>query len=70
MRLAPGGPVESGNDDAGDADRVSGIVSQIKADLLLGHVSDLRAMVEQRLHDGTLDLSDAEVDRIVASLQA
>ncbi|HWR85986.1 MAG TPA: hypothetical protein VN200_08335 [Rhodoglobus sp.] len=60
-------PIQDGT-GAGDGDRVDGILEQVRGDIALGHVSDPRDTLEQRLHDAGITVDADELDGLVASL--
>ena len=60
-------PLQDTN-DASNADRLSGIIGQVKADIALGHDGDTRVLLEQRLHDAGIELSPAEFDLTLAEV--
>jgi hypothetical protein len=60
-------PMQDGT-GAGDGDRIDGILEQVRGDLTLGHVSDPREALEQRLKDAGISVDADELDGLVASL--
>ena len=63
-------PIEEGSDDASRAQKIDGVVEQVRGDLGLGHVDDVRVMVRQRLEDAGLPSSDEDVEAVVAAAGA
>jgi len=60
-------PLQDSN-NASDADRLSGIIGQVKADISLGNDGDSRILLEQRLHDAGIELSPAEFELTLAEV--
>jgi hypothetical protein len=63
-------PIEEGSDDASRAQKIDGVVEQVRGDLGLGHVDDVRVMVRQRLEDAGLPSSDEDVEAVVSAAGA
>jgi hypothetical protein len=63
-------PIEEGSDDASRAQKLEGVVVQVRGDLDLGHVDDVRVMVRQRLEDAGLASSDEDVESVIAAVGA
>lgn len=61
-------PIEDGHHDATDAQRLAGILTQVRADLALGHSHDATELLRQRLGDAGIELSDADFDAETAKL--
>jgi len=61
-------PIEEGSDDASRSQKLEGVVAQVRGDLDLGHVDDVRVMVRQRLEDAGLPSSDADVETVVSAV--
>ncbi|MRX43848.1 hypothetical protein [Agromyces kandeliae] len=59
-------PIEEGAGDASRADRIAGILEQVRSDLRLGHARDEEAELRLRLADAGITASDAEIERYVA----
>ncbi|GAA2031510.1 hypothetical protein GCM10009819_14270 [Agromyces tropicus] len=59
-------PVEDGALEADPADRIAGILEQVRSDVRLGHAQDEEAELRQRLADAGISASDAEIERYVA----
>lgn len=60
-------PMQDGN-HATNAERLAGIIGQVRADLSLGNGGDARILLEQRLHDAGIELSPAEFDLTLSSI--
>jgi hypothetical protein len=58
-------PMQDGN-HATNLEKVTGIVGQVKGDIALGNAGDARLLLEQRLSDAGLQLSDAEFEKALA----
>ena len=58
-------PVEDGALEATDAERIAGIVEQVRADLVLGMQFDGEGLLRRRLDDAAVVVSD---DQFVALL--
>jgi len=56
------------SNNASNADRLSGIIGQVKADIALGNDGDRRILLEQRLHDAGIELSPAEFELTLAEV--
>ncbi|MET4158618.1 hypothetical protein [Agromyces sp. PvR057] len=64
-------PVQEGSlTDAGDGERLEGVVEQVRADALLGHVDDLPQMVRDRLEQAALPASQNDVDAVLSAVQS
>ena len=63
-------PIEEGSDDASRSQKLEGVVAQVRGDLDLGHVDDVRVMVRQRLEDAGLPSSDEDVEAVVSAVGA
>ncbi|MFF2052826.1 hypothetical protein ACFVU2_14585 [Leifsonia sp. NPDC058194] len=63
-------PVMDGSNEAGTAEKVAGIVEQIRADMQLRPREDSEKVLRQRLEDAGLHLDDAEISRIAAEVQS
>lgn len=61
-------PVEEGSDDATNEERVDGVLAQMRADITIGHVDDVRSALAQRLADAGIPVDADELDGLVASL--
>ena len=59
-------PMQDGN-HATDNEKLTGIIGQVRADISLGHEGDARVLLQQRLSDAGLELSDAEFEKALAS---
>ena len=62
-------PIEDGHSDASDADRLAGILMQVRADLALGHSHDPADLLRQRLGDAGIELSPEDLDAEIAKLR-
>ena len=60
-------PMQDSN-NASNADRLSGIIGQVKADISLGNDGDTRILLEQRLHDAGFELTPAEFELTLAEV--
>ena len=60
-------PMQDSN-NASNADRLAGIIGQVKADISLGNDGDTRILLEQRLHDAGIELSPAEFELTLAEV--
>jgi hypothetical protein len=60
-------PMQDSN-NASNADRLSGIIGQVKADISLGNDGDTRILLEQRLHDAGIELTPAEFELTLAEV--
>ena len=56
-------PVESGHDEATDGQKLEGVIQQVRGDVALGSVDDVRKMVQQRLEEAGLPASPNESTR-------
>lgn len=63
-------PMQDGSTAATDDDKVEGIIAQMRGDVSQGNVSDVDDALRQRLLDSGLDLSDAELARVLAAITA
>lgn len=61
-------PVEEGSGEATDQERIDGLLEQMRADLELGNVDDVRSALAQRLADAGIPVDADELDGLVASL--
>ena len=61
-------PIQDGHDDASDAQKLEGIIEQVRNDVVLGYVDDVRTMVRQRLEDAGLAASANDVDAVVSAV--
>lgn len=61
-------PVESGHDDATDGQKLEGVIEQVRGDVSLGNVDDVRKMVQQRLDEAGLPASPNDVDAVVSAV--
>lgn len=59
-------PVEDGSRDAGQGERIDGIVEQVRQDRALGNSGDDQAMLRQRLGDAGIRVSEAELKDLAA----
>lgn len=62
-------PVEAGHDDATRAEKLEGVIDQVRGDLLLGHVDDARTMVRERLEQAGLGAAESDVDAVLGAVQ-
>jgi hypothetical protein len=62
------GPVEDGAGDAGDDDRIDGVVELLRGDIALGHVNDPRAELAQRLSAAGIQVDADELEGLLAGL--
>jgi hypothetical protein len=58
-------PIEDGSDEAGIDEKIVGVAQQMRGDVELGHVDDLRAVARQRLEEANLPTDDATVGAVV-----
>ena len=58
-------PMQDGN-HASDAEKLTGIIGQVKGDIALGNEGDIRVLLEQRLSDAGLKLSDSEFEKALS----
>lgn len=64
-------PVEEGSlTDADDDQRLEGVIEQVRADVLLGHVDDVREMVRQRLDQAGLGASENDVAAVLSAVES
>jgi hypothetical protein len=61
-------PIEDGHDEATDDQRLEGVIQQVRGDVALGNVDDVRAMVRQRLSEAGLDASESDVDAVMSAV--
>jgi hypothetical protein len=61
-------PMQDGPGEVTDSDRVDGILEQLRGDITLGHVSDPRAELEQRLRDAGVTVDADDLDGLIAGL--
>ncbi|MFF2494272.1 hypothetical protein [Agromyces sp. NPDC058064] len=59
-------PVEAGHDDASRAEKLDGLVEQVRGDLATSAVDDVRSMIRDRLRDAGLPASERDVDVVAA----
>ena len=62
-------PVEDGHDDASNADKLAGLVEQMRQDVAMGNVTDVEDALRQRLDDTGLDLDEQEFAALLASVR-
>ena len=60
--------IEHGNDIASDADKLGGIVEQMRGDISQGNVSNVKDALQQRLTDSGITVSAAELEELLAGL--
>jgi hypothetical protein len=60
--------IEHGNDIASDADKVGGIVEQMRGDISQGNVSEVKDALQQRLADSGITVSAIELEELLARL--
>jgi hypothetical protein len=58
-------PIEDGHDEATMDQKIDGVAQQMRGDVQLGHVDDLRSMARQRLVEADLPTDDATIDAVV-----
>lgn len=63
-------PIEDGHDDASGADKLEGLLAQIRNDVASGAVTDPAAELRQRVKESGLDVSDDEQKRAIADLES
>lgn len=61
-------PVEAGHDDANAAEKLEGVIEQVRGDALLGNVDDIRRMVGDRLREAGLGSSENDIDAVVSAV--
>ncbi len=61
-------PMQDGSGAANDEARVDGILELLRGDIQLGHVTDPRSELAQRLGDAGIRVDADELDGLVASL--
>jgi hypothetical protein len=61
-------PVEDGHDEATDGQKLEGVIQQVRGDVALGSVDDVRKMVQQRLDEAGLPSSPNDVDAVVSAV--
>jgi hypothetical protein len=61
-------PVEEGHDEATDGQKLEGVIQQVRGDVALGSVDDVRKMVQQRLEEAGLPASPNDVDAVVSAV--
>ena len=61
-------PVESGHDEATDGQKLDGVIQQVRGDIALGNVDDVRTMVQQRLDEAGLPATPNDVDAVVSAV--
>jgi hypothetical protein len=62
-------PIMNGSTEAGDDQKVRGIVEQLTADMQLLPHEDGEKLLRQRLQDAGITLDDAEISRIAKEVQ-
>ena len=63
-------PVQSGYDAATNNEKIQGIIAQTRADIDQGNVTDIADALRQRFADTGLVLTDADFERVLASVNA
>jgi hypothetical protein len=58
-------PMQDGN-HATNAEKLTGIIGQVKGDIALGNEGDIRLLLEQRLGGAGLTLSDSEFEKALS----
>jgi len=58
------------SNNATGAERLSGIIGQVRADIALGTEGDARLLLEQRLHDAGIAVSPAEFELTLAEVNS
>lgn len=58
----------NGSTEAGQDEKVNGLVDQLRADLQLRPQEDAERLLRQRLDDADISLDDAEISRIVKNV--
>ena len=66
---AQGTPMEDGHDDASNADKLAGLVEQMRQDVAAGNVTDVEDALRQRLDDAGIDLDAQEYAALLASIR-
>ncbi|MFF1574474.1 hypothetical protein ACFVWR_17150 [Leifsonia sp. NPDC058292] len=61
-------PIMDGSDEAGQGEKVQGLVDQLAADLQLRPQEDAEKLLRQRLADADIQLDDEQISRIVQSV--
>jgi uncharacterized protein YpuA (DUF1002 family) len=61
-------PIMNGSTEAGQDEKVNGLVDQLKGDLQLRPQEDAEKLLRQRLDDADISLDDDEISRIVKSV--
>ncbi|MCU1424857.1 MAG: hypothetical protein JWM51_1148 [Microbacteriaceae bacterium] len=62
-------PMQGGN-HATDAEKLAGIIGQVKGDITLGNEGDIRLLLQQRLSDAGIELDDSEFEKALADATA
>ena len=58
--------IEHGNDVASDAEKLSGIVEQMRGDISQGNTSNVTDALHQRIADSRITVSAAEFEELLA----
>ncbi|MCD2441539.1 hypothetical protein LQ757_04525 [Agromyces sp. SYSU K20354] len=61
-------PIEDGHDDATDDQRLEGVIQQVRGDVAIGNVDDVRTMVRQRLSEAGLPALENDVDAVMSAI--
>ena len=61
--------MEDGHDDASNADKLAGLVEQMRQDVAAGNVSDVEDALRQRLDDTGVELGEQEFAAVLASIR-
>ena len=64
-----GTPIEDGSDDASKAEKLNGLVEQMRQDVAAGNVTDIEDALRQRLDDAGIDLDAQEYAALLASIR-
>jgi hypothetical protein len=61
-------PIEDGHDEATDDQRLDGVIQQVRGDVALGNVDNVREMVRQRLAEAGMPATENDVDAVMSAV--
>lgn len=64
------GPIEDGHDDASEVQRLAGLVTQVRADHLLGTTQDAERLLRERLEQTGIQVSEQAFQDLLARVTA
>jgi flagellar motility protein MotE (MotC chaperone) len=63
-------PIEAGHDDASKADKLAGLVEQMRQDAAAGSITDVDDALRQRIDDAGINLDDEEFATVLAAIRS